>query len=65
MKWEMGGGMQPAPSRKKGLLDAVEETQDTDRQMLEQSFARVELKSIPPFSTDPENGDVPREFPGL
>lgn len=44
IKWEMGGGMQPAPSRKKGLLDAVEETQDTDRQMLEQSFAEVELK---------------------
>lgn len=65
MKWEMGGGMQPAPSRKKSLLDAVEETQDTDRQMLEQSFAEVELKSILPFPTDPENGDVPREFPGL
>lgn len=55
----------PAPSGKKGLLDTVEETQDTDRQMLEQSFAKVELRSIPPFSTEPENGDVPGAFPGL
>lgn len=62
---EMGGGMEPTLSRKKGLLGTVEGTQDTDRQMLEQSFAQVELRSIPPFSSEPENGDVPREFPGL
>lgn len=43
IKWEMGGGMEPAASGKKGLLDTVEETQDTDRQMLEHSFAQVEL----------------------
>lgn len=54
-----------APSGKKGLLDTVQETQDNDRQMLEQSFAKVELRSIPPFSTELENGDVPRKFPGL
>lgn len=51
--------------REESLLDTVEQSQDTDRQMLEQSFAKVELRSISPFSTEPENGDVPREFPGL
>lgn len=38
---------------------------DTDMQMLEQSSAKVELRSISPFSTEPESGDVPRKFPGL
>lgn len=54
-----------APSGKKGLLDTVDETRDTDRQMLEQSFAKVELRSISPFPTEREDGDVPREFLGL
>lgn len=62
----MGGGAEPAASRKTRLT--VEETRDA---IWQQMFSRPKFcrsgtgRLIFPWSSEPENGDVPREFPGL